>query len=329
MRQKSKLPPLFRRKLRKRFVLGALTATMGLAGLAHAADDSSVHKIGITVGSMGNPFFLATIRGITQQASSQAPNASVQSVSADYDIGKQASQVDSFIAAGVDLVMFNAVDHAAAGPLVKRMHDNRMTVIAFDVGAPGADGTVTTNNVKAGELSCQYIVDRLKGKGDVVIVNGPPVTALIDRVTGCMGVFAKAPGIHVLSSNQDGHGSREGGLAVAQSTFVRFPKIDAIFAVNDPTAVGVELAARQAGRKDFFITAVDGSPEVEQSLRQGGGLIAATASQDPFRIATTATQLGIDIRAGRAKTGTVQLLDPHLITADNIASYRGWNASRS
>ena len=38
---------------------------------------------------------------------------------------------------------------------------------------------MTTNNVQAGEISCQYIVDKLGGKGDVIIENGPQVSAVI------------------------------------------------------------------------------------------------------------------------------------------------------
>ncbi|CAP55429.1 ABC transporter substrate-binding protein [Gluconacetobacter diazotrophicus] len=303
-----------------------LAGLLALGSTAAARAEDSVHKIGVTVGSLGNPFFIAAIRGITQQAKALGPTAPVQSVSADYDIGKQASQVDSFIAAGNDLVMFNAVDYQAAAPLVRRLHDSGATVVAFDVGAPGADATITTNNVKAGEISCQYIVDRLHGHGDVVIVNGPPVTALSDRVKGCQSVFAKAPGIRLLSSTLDAKGSRDGGLAVGQSVMVRFDKVDAIFAVNDPTALGVELAARQAGRHDFFLASVDGSPDVEQEMRGGNTLIAATASQDPFAIATTATRIGFDIRAGRIKPGIVRLLAPSLITHDTIGGYKGWNA---
>ena len=39
-------------------------------------------------------------------------------------------------------------------------------VVAVDVAAAGADATVQTNNVQAGEIACQYIVDKLGGKGE-------------------------------------------------------------------------------------------------------------------------------------------------------------------
>ncbi len=45
-----------------------------------------------------------------------------------------------------------------------------------------------------------------------------------------------------------------------------FPKIDAVFAINDLSGVGAELAANQAQRKDFFIVGVDGAPEAIKAI---------------------------------------------------------------
>jgi ABC-type sugar transport system substrate-binding protein len=38
-------------------------------------------------------------------------------------------------------------------------------------------------------MACKYITDRLKGKGNVVIINGPPVSAVQNRVEGCQTEF--------------------------------------------------------------------------------------------------------------------------------------------
>src|SRR5690606_30674279 len=147
----------------------------------------------------------------------------------------------------------NAVDPKAIEPAVKKAQAAGIVVMAVDVAAAGADATVQTNNVQAGEIACQYIVDKLGGKGDVIIQNGPQVSAVIDRVNGCKAVFEKAPGINILSSDQDGKGSREGGLNVMQGHLTRFPKIDAVFAINDPQAIGTDLAAKQLNRKGIII----------------------------------------------------------------------------
>ncbi|MGF9759271.1 ABC transporter substrate-binding protein [Microvirga sp. 0TCS3.31] len=303
----------------------SLAVLAGLAAPAHAKD---VKNVGISVGLLGNPFFVATIKGIEAKAKEITPAAKITSVSADYDLNKQFTQMDNFSAAGTDIVMINAVDPKAIEPSVKRAQAAGMVIAAFDVAAAGADVTVMTDNVKAGELSCQYIADHLKGKGDVLIINGPQVSSIVDRVTGCKKVFSKYPDIKVLSDNQDAKGSREGGFAVGQSLLTRFPKIDAVFAINDPTAIGVSLAAKQLNRNEFIITGVDGAPDIENELKSGTSLIKASASQDPYIMAAQSYELAVGIVNGKKPEKNVILLDPKLITADNIKDYKGWQAVR-
>jgi ribose transport system substrate-binding protein len=307
-----------------RLSLGLALAAV-LAAPAYAKD---VKNVGISVGLLGNPFFVATIKGIEAKAKEVTPGARITSVSADYDLNKQFTQMDNFTAAGTDIVMINAVDPKAIEPSVKRAQAGGMVVAAFDVAAAGADVTVMTDNVKAGELACQYIADHLKGKGDVLIVNGPQVSSITDRVKGCKNVFSKFPDIKVLSDDQNAQGSREGGFAVGQSLLTRFPKIDAVFAINDPTAIGVNLAAKQLNRNEFIITAVDGAPDIETELKSGNSLIKASASQDPYVMAAQSYELAVGIVNGKKPEKNVILLEPKLITADNIKDYKGWQAVR-
>lgn len=307
-----------------KFLIGTALA----AALALPASAKDLQKIGISVGLLGNPFFVATIKGIEDRAKEINPNVQVTSVSADYDLNKQVSQIDSFIAAGVDIIMLNAVDAKAIAPAVKKAEAAGVVVAAFDVSAPGADVTVMTNNIKAGAEACQYIVDKLNGKGNVVIINGPASSSILDRVQGCKEVFSKSPDIKILSDDQNGQGSREGGLAVMQGLLTRFDKIDAVFAINDPTGIGAELAAKQLNRNEFFITAVDGAPDIEKALASGNSMIKASASQDPYVMAGQALQMGVDVLNGKKPAETTVLLDPKLITADNVKDYKGWTAAR-
>jgi ribose transport system substrate-binding protein len=311
-------------RMLSKLMLGTAVA----AALAMPASAKDLNKIGISVGLLGNPFFVATIKGIEDAAKKINPKVQVTSVSADYDLNKQVSQIDSFVAAGVDIIMLNAVDAKAIAPAVKKATAAGVVVAAFDVSAPGADVTVMTNNVKAGAEACQYLVDKLGGKGDVVIINGPASSSIIDRVKGCKDVLAKATGMKILSDDQNGQGSRDGGLAVMQGLLTRFPKIDGVFAINDPTGIGADLAAKQLNRNEFIITAVDGAPDIEKALSGGKSLIKASASQDPYTMAGQALQLGVDVLNGKKPAEPVVLLDPQLITSDNVKDYKGWTAVR-
>jgi ribose transport system substrate-binding protein len=179
----------------------------------------------------------------------------------------------------------------------------------------------------AGRVSCQYIADKLKGKGDVIIQNGPQVSSVVDRVDGCKQALGKYPDIKILSDDQDGKGSRDGGMAVAQGYLTRFPKIDAIFTINDPQAIGTALAAKQANRDEFFITSVDGSPDIESALKDPGfEMIKASASQDFYAIPKVSALTGIDLVNGRKPEKPLILIPSTLVTRENVGDYKGWNA---
>ena len=131
-----------------RMISKLLAATALAAAIAMPAAAKDLQKIGISVGLLGNPFFVATIKGIEDRAKEINPNVQVTSVSADYDLNKQVSQIDSFIAAGVDIIMLNAVDAKAIAPAVKKVTYkidlkrviNRRLILGVGDGILEADG---------------------------------------------------------------------------------------------------------------------------------------------------------------------------------------------
>ncbi|MCJ7956818.1 MAG: ABC transporter substrate-binding protein [Pseudomonas sp.] len=303
-----------------------LFPVMALAALiSHTVEARELKALGISMGSLGNPYFVTLADGATARAKELNPNVKVTSVSADYDLSKQFSQIDNFISSKVDLILLNAVDPSAMASAIKKARDAGIVVVAVDVDAKGVNATVQTDNVEAGKLACQFLVDKLAGKGNVIIQNGPQVTAVTDRVKGCKAALAGAPDIKVLSDDQDGKGSREGGLNVMQGYLTRFPKIDGLFAINDPQAIGSDLAAKQLKRSGILITSVDGAPDIENALKTDTQ-IQASASQDPWAMAQTAVNVGNNILNDKAPAEAVTLLTPKLITRDNVATYSGWSS---
>jgi len=306
--------------------LKRIVPVIALAALmSQAAQARELKALGISMGSLGNPYFVTLADGATARAKALNPDVKVTSVSADYDLSKQFSQIDNFISSKVDLILLNAVDPSAMASAIKKARDAGIVVVAVDVDAKGVNATVQTDNVEAGKLACQYLVDKLSGKGNVIIQNGPQVTAVTDRVKGCKAALAGAPDIKVLSDDQDGKGSREGGLNVMQGYLTRFPKIDGLFAINDPQAIGSDLAAKQLKRSGIIITSVDGAPDIENALKSDTQ-IQASASQDPWAMAQTAVDVGNDILNDKAPADAVTLLTPKLITRDNVGSYSGWSS---
>lgn len=278
--------------------------------------------IGLTVQAIDNPFFVAIQHGA--EAAAAKIGARVDLQDAQHDIGIQSDQIDNFIQEHVILILLNAVDSAGIAPAVRRARAAGIPVIAVDVGANGGvDATITSDNLAAGKLACQYMAQRLKGQGKIAIVDGPPVTSVMDRVKGCKEVLAKNPGIKVVAT-QVGTGDRDVGLDLGTNILTANPHLDAIFAINDPTALGVELAAKQANRSEFFIVSVDGSPDAITALK-AHGLFAATAAQSPDTIARVGVEMGEKVLEHQKLSSTDIKIPVTLVTQDNVNSYKGWH----
>lgn len=314
----------------RRFVSGAIAGAM-LAGVASlslgAASAKELKSVGVTVVDLGNPFFGAIAKSIEADVKKVAgPDAKVLVVSGDYDLGKQSTQFDNFIQSGVDLIIVSAVDSKAIGAAVKRAEAAGIPVVAIDNTADGAKATITTDNVTAGKQACEFIATKLGGKGNVVIVNGPPVSGVIDRVKGCKEIFAAHPDIKVLSEDQNGVGTREGGLNVTTGLLTAHDDVAAIFTINDPSAIGADLAAKQLKRSGIVITTVDGSPDIEAALK-GNTMIEASSAQLPSALASAAVEAGEKLVKGETLANPSILVAPSLVTRENVGSYKGWNSA--
>jgi ribose transport system substrate-binding protein len=102
------------------------------------------------------------------------------------------------------------------------------------------------------------------------------------------------------------------------------PRIDAVFTINDPTALGADLAARQARRREFFIVSIDGAPAAVEALHDEDSLIAATAAQDPRMMATRGVEIGYALMNGVEPAQNPTLIPTPLVTRENADAYKGW-----
>lgn len=324
-------PPETPRHFMTRLRLPFLFATFALATAilaSAAAAPRALKSVGLTVGDLGNPFFVQVAKG-AEASVRQLGGAGVRfsAMSANYDLNLQTDQIENFIAANVDLILLGAADSKGIAPAVKRARAAGIVVVAVDVAAEGGvSATVMSDNVQAGRLAAEFVAKKLDGKGQVVIINGPPVSAVIDRVRGAEEIFRQHPGIQIVSRDQNAGGHRMGGMNIATNLLTAHPQLDAIFAINDPTGLGAALAVRQARRDNVFVVGVDGAPDAETALKDDKSAFLATAAQDPFAMAEKAVEMGYEILQGRAPQQETLLVPVSLVTRDNVASYQGWTS---
>jgi ribose transport system substrate-binding protein len=112
-----------------------------------------------------------------------------------------------------------------------------------------------------------------------------------------------------------------------QGYLTRYQKLDAVFTINDPQAIGSDLAAKQLSRNSIIITSVDGAPDIEKALKSNT-LVEASASQDPYKMAKLGVQLGNGLLSGKKPSEATTLIPPQLVTRNNVSEYLGWEAKR-
>nr|WP_320143381.1 substrate-binding domain-containing protein [uncultured Cohaesibacter sp.] len=165
----------------------------------------------------------------------------------------------------------------------------------------------------ASEARSSFLCTRLQISSVPVL----PLLSAIIRIT-----------CRLVGKKYDGLGAREGGMNVMQGLLTRFSDLDAVFGANDPMALGAQLAAKQLKRTNIIITGVDGAPDTEKALADPDSLIKASASQDPYVMAGEALKMGYDFFNGKKPEKDTVLIDPVLITADNLKDYKGWTSPR-
>jgi ribose transport system substrate-binding protein len=302
-----------------------IAAALALSVSASALEAKELKSVGVIVGPLGNPFYVALAKGIESEVKKVNPNAKVTAVSNDYDLNKDVTAVETFVASGTDIIFLDAADSVAIEPTVKKAIAAGVTVVGVDAGAKGAPVNLTVDNTAAGQIACDYLAEKLSHKGNVVIIDSVPMVAIAQRVDGCKAALAKYPDIKILSAEERGDGSRDSGLKVMQTLLTRFPDVNGVFSINDQMAMGADLAAKQLHRT-IAITGIDGSPEAEEALK-GDTMFVGTAAQSPFNVGAQSVKAGYDLFQGKKPEKDLILIAPTLVTRDSIGQYKGWKAN--
>src|SRR5471030_1219876 len=132
----------------KQLALGGLVAAAVMAiNSPVLAAAKPLKSVGVTVGDLANPYFVAIGDGASEAAKKLGgPGVKVTTVSSKYDLNTQVGQIENFIANKVDIIVVNAVDPKGIAPVLKKARAAGIVVVAVDVGAEGADATVMSDN---------------------------------------------------------------------------------------------------------------------------------------------------------------------------------------
>src|SRR5258706_10946271 len=112
----------------------------------------------------------------------------------------------------------------------------------------------------------------------------PGITVGELRHDGFLEGFGIKEGDKQLVCSGDSDGDQAKGQAVMENCLIKEPKINLVYAVNEPAALGAYAALEKAGlAKGVTIVAVDGGCTGVEGVM--AGKIAATSQQYPLKMA--------------------------------------------
>lgn len=214
---------------------------------------------------------------------------------------EQISDLENLKTQGVDALVILCTESAPITPEAKKLKEAGILIVNVDRGftEPVADIFIEGDNKAFGKKSAQYMVDKLGGKGNIVILRGISSTVDDDRYNAAMEVFKSNPGINIVATER-GEWNRDKADKAMQNILIANPKIDAIWAQDDDMALGAENALKQAGRdKGIWMLGGAGMKEVVKRVMDGDALFPADITYPPSMIAVGMQTAAGVLRAGR------------------------------
>ena len=317
---------------RRTAAIVAVAAASMLVLSACSKSDSGSDKVAVSLitKDQSNPFFVAMIAGATAKAETLGVELTVSSGKDESDYAGQISAIENAISAkhaGILIVPVSTEVNSA----ITKARDAGLFVIALDTPPDPADIvdiTFATDNCEAGRLIGEWTAKKLAGKKATIalldIFDDRIVSVDYCRDNGFldgMGIDVKDPkvmgdeaktgkysgGDYEIVGNVATGANEEGGRTGLEKLLAKNKKINVVYTINEPTAIGACAAAAAAGVKIDAMVSVDGGGAGIGAVKSG--CINATSQQYPLLMADLGVQAIYDIVKNGTKPANSEGLD--------------------
>ncbi|TPL91343.1 substrate-binding domain-containing protein [Mesorhizobium sp. B2-3-10] len=195
-----------------------------------------------------------------------------------------------------------------------------ITVVDRGLTDPTIQGLyVAGDNIAVGRNTAKYMIDKLGGKGDLVVLRGIPTVIDDERIKGFQDAIA-GTGLKVLDI-QYAHWNSDEAFKLMQDYLAKYPHIDAVWANDDDMLLGVLEAVKQSGRTDIKLAlGGNGMKDIVKKVIDGDTMTPVETPYPPSMI-KTAIYMTMANLVGQAPVRGAVKLDAPLITKDNAKEY--------
>lgn len=195
-----------------------------------------------------------------------------------------------------------------------------VTVVDRGLTDPGVqDLYVAGDNIAVGRNTAKFLVDKMGGKGNLVVLRGIPTVIDDERIKGFQDAL-KGTEMKVLDI-QYANWNSDQAFKLMQDYLAKYPKIDAVWANDDDMLLGVLEAIKQSGRKEIkYALGGNGMKEIVKKVMDGDPVTPVETPYPPSMIKTAIYLTAANLTGQVPVRGAVKL-DAPLITKQNAKEY--------
>jgi ribose transport system substrate-binding protein len=175
------------------------------------------------------------------------------------------------------------------------------------------------DNIAVGRNTAKFMIDKLGGKGNLVVLRGIPTVIDDERIKGFQDAI-KGTELKVLDIQYANWNSDE-AFKLMQDYLAKYPQIDAVWANDDDMLIGVLEAVKESGRKDIKLAlGGNGMKDIIKKVIDGDAMTPVETPYPPAMIKTAIYMTVANLIGQAPVRGTVKL-DAPLITQENAKEY--------
>lgn len=230
----------------------------------------------------GMPYWQTVASGFNKAAAEYKVTAKVVGPE-NYDPQGELAELQKAVAAKPAGILIQAADAAVLKPGIDAAIDAGVPVITVDSDAAGSKRLyfIGTNNLEAGRLGGQYLLQKLGGKGNVVFYTFLGQPNIEDRLKGFKDVLSTHPDIKIVEV-VDVKADRNAAFDRTQQFMALTgpQKIDAFVSLESTSGKIVADAVKRANGTGRVVMAWDVNQDTLDEIKTGS--IGATVVQKPF-----------------------------------------------
>jgi ribose transport system substrate-binding protein len=289
-------------------------SSMAMGNVLAAAED-----IAVIVKTNNSSYWQVVNKGAQAAAKELGISITYDGPSVETDINNQVSLVENAINRNVKGIVLAPCDPNGLVKVAEKAKAKKMALVGIDSALnTKVDSFLTTNNVAAGKKAAAELIKRAGTTGKVALmlyVAG--AGSCVDRAKGFTDEIKAKTKMKIAGPF---YSDSDSAKALNQMTDVLAsnPDLKAVFAANEPTAIGVAKAIEASGKAGKIVAiGFDGAPILQDYVKKG--VLRGIMVQSPYNMG----YLGVKTAWNKIKGKPVQkFIDTGVfgVTTENIAT---------